>query len=277
MPSIVILALAWVTGLYSIRTRNARFVGVGLLVSTAWLAASVTTPPLTSLQNALAIGFGLIVLGPQVVGVASVKAVERLADAQIEGFDPRSICDTSSRLESLERVRRLVPKDAGRIVAARLALWAAAQRHDPQIIKSTVRADYFAHASVHFLRDAQWRRILGTRKQVSPWDEDIALRCFHYESANLIPRDVFAQQPPVALGRWADSVDVLLADLANAPLRDEIARHTRMALFEAIEALLRLATGDRSGEAEQHHIETAAAMDLAWQAMTVHLERLRPG
>jgi hypothetical protein len=277
IPSVVILGLAWVTGLYSNRTRNARFIVVGLVISAVWLAASAAGPPFVSFRVVIASVLGLIVLFPQAVGLTSVTSAERLADIEIAGLDRGSIRDTPRRLEVLERVRTLVPNDAGRLVAARLALWGAAQRNDPGIIKSTVRADYFADAGSRFLRDAQWRRILGAPKCVTPWDEDIALRCFHYESKNLIPLDVFAHEPPVAIGPWATSVETLLTDLANAPLQDHIAQQTRVVLAEAIRAYLRLATGDRTSEATEHQVETANALEQAWDAMADHLEPLYGG
>jgi hypothetical protein len=278
MPSIVVLGLAWVTGLFSVRTRNLRFVLLASISSVSWLITYESPQDLAGLRVAIAICLGTAVLFPEYFGIGSVSRAERKADDIIGNLNPRSIASQRARLEYVERVRRVVPKDPGRIVAVRLLLWSSARRFDNEVVASTVPADYFERAGRHFLLQAQWHRVLGAERPVSVWDEDVALRCFHDEAMSLVPRSVFARHPPIVLGQWAAASNVLLSDLASAPMRDAAAQSARLRLIDAIEAYLSVARGDRSPQAKERQTDTAAEMMKAWQFLDTQVEvlRLRP-
>jgi hypothetical protein len=250
---------------------------VGLVASAAWFAALATGSISNGLQLLIASSLGLVALAPQVAQAASVSSSERRADLRIRHLDANAASDARRRGEEIEQIRNLVPDDPGRIVAARLLLWAMGRRSDVTGLASTTRATYFERAGNAFLRDAQWRRVIGWKRQATPWDEEIALRCFHDEAQSLIPASVFEHDPPVAIGPWAAAVETLLQDLRQAPLRDPVLSAARDSLVEAIRTHLVVATGQRSDAAKDQQAAAATTMAEAWQRVADHLRAIGTG
>jgi hypothetical protein len=264
------LALAWATGLYSRSSRTARFVAIASATTGAWAIASLAGAPLV-VRHATLLILVLTVFVPKLFGAAAETETERSADAVVENFEPAAVTTASRRLEFLEQLRAIVPDDAARITAFRLRLWAAARRFDASVLASTTPAEHFDRSGMRFLRDAQWRRVLGRSRRVTLWDEDTALRGFHEDAQDLIPREVFGQEPPVEVGPWATAIETLLVDLELAPLRVPVAQEGRNRLIEAIRATVATALGDRSEQSKQRQARAAADMIAAWQTMADEL------
>ena len=270
---LVSLALAWAMGLFDASSRTRRFVVIGSVTTAAWALAWISGAPLLVRLGTLAI-LVLAALSPALVGAAAVTPAEKTADSLVENLEAARASTTDRRRELLDEVRRLVPDDASRLVATRLRLWAAARRSDPSIVASTTPAEHFDRAGMRFLRDAQWRRVLGWRPRVTLWDEDTALRGFHEDSQNLIPRDAFAEDPPIEVAAWVDDLETLLSDLTAAPLREPLAREARDTLIRAVRATLATALGDRTERAWTQQANAAAEMIAAWQTNANRLAEL---
>lgn len=270
---LVSLGLAWALGLYSASSRTIRFVAIAGATTAAWTLALVSGAP-TNVRFAILLVLLIAVIQPRLLGAAAVTTHEKEADVLIENLVATDISSTTSRVELLERVRDVVPNDAGRLVAARLRLWAAARRYDALVVASMTSADEFERTGTSFLREAQWHRVLGSRPKVTPWDEDVALRGFHEDSTNLIPQDVYGQKPPIEVGAWVGAVETLLSDLAVAPFRDAATQEARMRLIEAIRATLVTALGDRSDSAKDRQARAAGAMSEAWRGVATRLAQL---
>jgi hypothetical protein len=256
--------------MYIAQSRTWRFVLIASVMTALWVVMLAADAPWR--WRSLPIGItALAVIFPGLFGARAVTRAEAKADVLLDGLDPRTFADSQTRLAELERIRQLVPGDMGRLVAGRMRLWAAARRHDPAVIASMTPAEYYERAATRFLRDAQWRRVVGWRVITSAWDEEAALRTFTEETSSLIPNDVWWREPPIVVGEWATSVQTLVADLAVASFQDAVADRARICLVDATQALLAMAVGDRSDDAKQRQAETAEAMRAAWHALAARV------
>jgi hypothetical protein len=275
LSDLVVVLLAWATGLTRQQSRTQRFVVIAGALTVAWVVVFLAAAPVAFRATILGV-LVLVAIVPEVFGIRAVSRREAKADELYERIDSETIGDTVRRLEYLEQVRNLVPDDAGRIVATRLKLWVATRRQDPSVLGSTVPVRYFERAAIRFFRDAQWRHVLGWRDSVTAWEEDIALRGFHEEAKTLLPSELRAEKTPIEVAPWVGSVETLLRDLSRAPLRDAAAQDARDKLHAAISALLAVSLGDRSENAVLNQEDTAQAMRAAWKSMAEHIETIRP-
>ncbi len=274
MGDIVVVLVAWAMGLHSSESRTTRFVAIAGVYTVVWAVALIGGAPPVVRFTILAILI-VITTWPQLIGVSAVTRAEARADVLIDRLASIEASDVQSRHDRLEEVRRLVPDDGGRLVAARMRLWAAARLHDPQLIGTLTPASYFQQAATRFLRDAQWRRVIGWRGRATAWDEGMALRSFHEEAASLLPTIVYPTEGPTSVPEWAMAVADVLADLAAMPLRDALADEARGRLTKAIRAVRAVSIEEFSDATKQRQAETAAAMRAAWQGLSEHLDQLR--
>ena len=261
LPAAVpILALA--IGLWLPSTRNHRFIFFAITWTIVWVVAEASRSPF---RPALMFVIVFALISPESIGLGSLTRRERAVDTvinEIEATRP----GTASPAETLARIRTLTGgRDAARIVGARLRLLARSRLAPDSAVASLTPARYYNLAANRVLHDVRWRRVLGSKPQVTAWDEQIVLFGFHEQARGLIPTEALVERPVVELGRWTHEVDLLLNDLRAMPINDEVVDEARSRMVDAIRAEFALAQGERSTEVIKMQAETAEAMNDAWR------------
>jgi len=268
IPELLVLATpvaAWGFALALPSTRNRRAVTFFAAWTALWVAAQLAPAQVTAVVRTLLVGIGTLALAsPERLGVGSWSLKEQEIDKRL-GRTPAETAAAEDAPQDWDAIEAIVAHDPRRRLVVRLRRWAAARFIDSRVAISPTPSRYFDLAADHYLRDAAWQRVIGRKPTVSAWDEEIALRCFFEEAKVLISRASFADRPAVPLGPWEAEVRILVEGLDAAPFTDLVIRDTRRLLVAALEADLRIATGDHSMQARQDQEAAARAMTRGWE------------
>lgn len=104
----------------------------------------------------------------------------------------------------------------------------------------------YRRAGRHYWKRALLRRVLGSRRTATEWDEEVLLRCLSEWFDRFVPTAAYADTPVVPSGDWPAAAQAVIDNLATTDLVHPRTLRLRGLLVEARRSALALALGDRS-------------------------------